>query len=427
MLDIARRGQSIILSNSGSGLGINIARAARVLKSTHSHKPAENWMSRKHLKKLAFPVIACLLSAAGAYGQPKPKKRDLVLAKCWAYSLPDAAGLRMTSDGSRVFVGLEGGRVMALATDGTKLWSADLGGEISSRIVTSSGAVFVVTTGVKEDGSAAGESSLHSLSGQTGVTNWAVKLPGSIVYFLRPAAGGVIAVSSTGMVHNVDGATGTIIWRTPLDGPVEIEPTSVLNDLLVVSGAKLRRVGMGTGRASAVNGIAGDVTALGVLGDGSFAFGDGRGIVSALTGTAIRWKFRSGGAVSSILPMERRVLFASHDNFVYYISSKKGYVEWRRRLPGRVVSVAGFADRWAIAETQEEQSPLVVLDLENGKTAAQVPIGPGETVADRPFVNDGLLIVLTDGSVQAYSSGECTAKKKGGSPIGAKPPSQKKL
>jgi outer membrane protein assembly factor BamB len=244
------------------------------------------------------------------------------------------------------------------------------------------------------------------------------------VYFLRPAAGGVIAVSSSGIVHNVDANKGAVRWRTALEGPVEAEPTAFMNDLLVVSGSKLRTVSLDNGNGSVTNGIVGDVTAIGVSKDGSFTVGDGRGLVSALSGPVVRWKFRSGGAISSVLPLERSLLVASHDNFVYYISSKEGYVEWRRRLPGRILSVTFLSDRWAIAETQEDQSPLVVLDLDNGKTAAQLHIGSGESVADRPFIKNDAVIFVTNSSVQKYSSSDC-GKKESGTPSGALPPSQK--
>lgn len=406
-------------SNFNSSLGINITRAGRVLKSAFTASfLLAILMEPRRLSQLSFAVTACLLIAVGAHSQPKPKKPDtteLVMTKCWAYPLGEDAGTRITGDGTRIFVGLEHGRLNALSTDGKKLWTAELGGEISSNMVATATGLYLTTTAVKEDGTAAGDSVLYALSKDTGVTTWSTKLPASNLHFLRAVDNDVITVSAGGLIQSID-QKGAVRWHRDLGEPVEVAPAIAVTHLLIAGKTKVSFISIADGSVVSDQASSADVTALARLSDDTLGIGDDRGVLANISsnGGDIRWKFRAGGAASAILPLSDRLLLASHDNFVYLIVTKQGHVEWRRRLEGRILGIASFGTRWAVAESGDEHSPLLILDLKNGKTAAQIATAADESVVDRPYVDGDTIVFLTNAGAYGYSSSVCAGAKEGG-------------
>ncbi len=383
-------------------------------------------MDLHRLSQRLSAVIACLLIGVAGFSQSgakKPKETELVMSKCWSYQFSDERGMRLTGDEARIFVGLEHGRLNAISTDGKKLWTAELGGEISSNLVATASGLYLTTTAVKDDGTSVGDSILYSLSKDTGVTVWSTKLPPSNVHFVNAYEMAVIVTSAGGLTQSVDQKSGTQRWRREGE-PVEIAPEIADTRLLLAGTSKLAMISLNDGAVVSERPSSAAITAIGRTKDGSVVIGDDRGVVTNFSsdGNGVKWKFRSGGAGSAILAVNDRLLFASNDNFIYLILSRQGHVNWRRRMPGRILDIALFTDRWALAGTSDEHSPLQLIDLNNGRLAAQIATGPDESVIDKPFVSGQKIFFLTEAGVYAHSPA-CPEAKDGGKTDPVPPPS----
>ena len=367
-------------------------------------------MHRTFLRKthLLFVIALCLL-AASAFGQPKPAG-EVDITKCWSYPMAEP-GLVLASDGSHVFIGAAGAKVEALSFDGRKAWSSELGGDISSNILAQESGLILVTSIVSADPQKAGVSLLRSLSKETGITNWTVKLPEADKYFLGGSNGTVIVVSKTGVIQSIDAKTGDVKWKRELAESFVAQPVFTANKVLVAAtGKQIFDVSLISGEIDHMRKTANAATALGELSSGEILVGDDRGNVSTLNGTdkAI-WRFKSGGGISHVFAVGEHVLATSHDNFVYFLMGSNGDVIWKKRMNGRVSQIGRVFDRYALIASIEENI-AVLADLSNGKVAGQIVFGEKETLVSPPTSSNGLMFALTAQAASAYSLNGCPGK-----------------
>jgi len=156
-------------------------------------------------------VIGVFLLAVSAFGQAKPAG-EVDITQCWVYPMPER-GSTLVADGNRVFLGATGAKVEALSFDGKKIWTSELGGDISSNIQALEGGLVLVTSIAAADPQKSGVSLLRSLSKETGITNWTVKLPDADTHFLGGYNGSVIVVSKNGVIQSIDAKAGTGKWE----------------------------------------------------------------------------------------------------------------------------------------------------------------------------------------------------------------------
>ena len=345
--------------------------------------------------------------AAAAIGQAKAGN-EVDLTKCWAFPTGDAVGEALASDGVRVFVGLGGGNVEALSLDGKKMWSSELGGGIGSNILAG-GSVFLVTSTVSSETGKAGGSVLRSLSKETGITNWTFKLPDAERHFLKIYNGSVVVVSKSGVIQAIDAKSGEIKWKREVAEAFAAEPEYTAEKVLVATSDKqIFTVKLVSGEIDSIRKMIYAVSAVNETALGETVAGDERGNVSLLlTGTdKPDWRFKSGGKVSDIFTVGDHLLVTSHDNFIYFLSSRNGSMGWKKRLPGRVSQIATIMYRYALVSSFDEHA-AVFTDLSNGKVAGQIAFGDAETLVYSPVAAGGLIFVLTNEAVYGYSLNGC--------------------
>lgn len=349
-----------------------------------------------------FPRIIALLAFALAVSAQPEKSGEVSLTRCWSYAVN--GGIDLATDNVTSFVALTGGRIEAISTDGKRLWASELGGEISSNILTSESSAFVVTG-----------STLRALSRATGITSWTAKLPSSTQYFLTTFNGAIVLVSREGAVLAFEAASGSPRWEHDVGSKVTVEPmvrvgrlAVVTNDKEIISSAEMSD---GLFLIPPEQKMAHRVTSWAEgANDHSFT-GDERGTIAAFTNHSQKpaWKFKSGGQISKLVIAGDTVLAASHDNFVYALSARNGDVRWKKRLSGRVSDLALMADRYAVLTGSGDDSGMLV-ELEKGRTVAQIPLESGETMVRSRSSTTGSLNVLTDRALSAYSLTACPAK-----------------
>ncbi len=359
---------------------------------------------------ILIALIACLASLS-IFAQSKPEG-EVDVTKCWVYPLGEETASALASDGARVYIGGAGARVDALSLDGKKMWATELGGDINSNLLAFDAGLFLVTAVADK---AAASNVLRSLSRETGITNWTLKLPEASEHFLAAYKDSLIIISKSGVIQSLDAKNGTVRWKREIAEGFAARPALGAEKLIAASTSKqVFVVSLATGEIDSMRKVPLGVTAIGQSASGDVVVGDERGNAMLFVDATEKpyWKFRSGGEISAIFPADGHILVMSHDNFAYSLSTRNGGVAWKRRLSGRMSQIATFTDRFVIISSVDEHGAVIV-DLATGKVAGQISLGDDESVVYTPVVIDGMILMLTNQAAYAFSLSGCPAKKDG--------------
>jgi outer membrane protein assembly factor BamB len=360
-------------------------------------------------------LICILVLAVFVNGQAKPSV-EVDVSKCWSYPVPADGGSKLSTDGSRVFIGLEGSKIEALSLDGKKMWSSEFGGSISSNLLaTKSGLVVVTSTVSNGEGKQVG-SVLRSLSKETGITGWTLKLPDADRHFLYAFEGSVLVVSLSGVIQSLDEKSGSLKWKREIAEGFTASPVFEGGRAAVATaGNQLFVVLLASGQIDSFRKWDLPVTAIGAGSGGELYVGDERGNLSLLLNLSgkVSWKFRAGGEISSVSAAGDHILATSHDNFVYFLGRSRGSVDWKRRLTGRASEVVNFVDRFALIAGSDSSS-IVFVDLGSGKVAGQIALGDDENLVHPPMIANGLILILTNEAAYSFSISGCSQTRNDG-------------
>ena len=369
-------------------------------------------MHRTPFPKILALFLICSFSLCSSLLGQKKAAVEVDVTKCWSYPLGDTASERIASDGSSVFLAMGGAKVEALSVDGKKIWSSEFGGAISSNILVADSGLFLVTSTISSDAVKTGGSILRSISKETGITTWTLKLPDAERHFLDSFNGAVIVVSKNGAIVSIDAKNGNVKWKREITEGFVAKPAFTGASVIVATtGKQIFGVSLATGEVDSMRKVPYVVTALNAAANGETIEGDERGNVSALNGTDKPiWKFKTGGEISSIFAVGDHLLVTSHDNFVYFLVGRNGGRVWKKRLAGRVAQIANVMDRYALISSFEEHGAVLTF-LSNGRVAGQIKLGEDETFTSPPIVSNGLIFALSNKTANAYSLNGCPVKK----------------
>ncbi len=389
-----------------------------MLKSLFSHLPRdiEYLMHRTTLLKLfLLSVLVSVTCTPSLRGQAKASG-EVDAARCWAYPAGETMPTGLAADSGHIFIASGGATVETLNLEGRKLWSSELGGEITSDLLAGDGGLFLVTSGKSSEAERPVDAVLRSLSKATGVTTWSRSIPEAERHFLYLFNGWVIAVSTSGSIHAVDASTGAIVWKREITAGFAAQPR-FSKTTLIVAGTRnqIFTIAMSSGEIESVRRLPFPVTALNETRSGEIIAGDERGNLTLLFNGVDKptWRFKSGGEISAILDMGPNILAASHDNFVYYLVSRNGNVAWKRRLAGRTSHVIEIADGYALLASTEDHGAAII-ELTNGKVVGKITFAEDEVLTAEPVVSGSLILAITGRATYAYSITGCTASYEGG-------------
>ena len=382
------------------------------------------------MQRMSFPrsiiaiVLAPLLAAFAAFAQEKAVETEVVATKCWAYEVQ--LGRRIASDGVRIFVATSEARVDAVSMDGRKLWSSEMGGEIASNLLATDGGVFVASA-TAPTAEKATTASLRLLSRDTGITNLTVKLPDAAQHFLHLNNGSLIVVSENGTIQSLDARSGNVRWKHEIAERFAGEPFFGADRLIVASNSKqLFTVTLASGEIESMRKLAAQPTAAIKTLSGETVAGDERGGVSLFLTekNGEYWRFKSGASISSLQLVGNNILAASNDNFIYMLTPRSGGLAWKRRLEARVTHVGTIENGIALVSSLEENGATFV-SLASGKQLGQIAFDEDEYLVADPTSASGIIFLLTNVRVLAFSLNGCSQNKESGPSVTPKPQATK--
>jgi outer membrane protein assembly factor BamB len=103
-------------------------------------------------------------------------------------------------------------------------WIRHVGSDLSSHLVVADGAVYIGVAGA-----------LVSLDANSGANRWSSPISGRFTSAPVVALGNVYAVTSDGILHTVDSATGATIWTANLGSPDVVEAPNVSQGVVYAS------------------------------------------------------------------------------------------------------------------------------------------------------------------------------------------------
>jgi len=359
----------------------------------------------RHILLLAFIFVVYVTTGLSQTPRPEaPKNDEAVFTKCWSYSLGERSGTVLARDASSTFVGTDGGGLLAISEDGHKIWSTDLGGEITSNIEAAGELLFVVT-------SASGKSpasTLRGVSRATGVARWSMNVANSSRQWIFPRQDSVTVISNDGTASSFEANSGKIRWSSVLHAAVNAVASADGSRILVAAESKIFVIG-DDGRLENMTADGTGASYIAASSAKGVLTGDSRGSLSFFGGHAKPiWKYRTGGAISNIIPGENSIIVASHDNFVYSISSYRGSVNWKRRLAGRAAILRSL-DKDILLIGMDAGVALIAIELGHGRPAGQIDLGMEDHVSGiSPAGPDGRVLILGDQTLYGYSTKSCS-------------------
>lgn len=379
------------------------------------------------MQRMSFPrsiiaiVFAPLLAAFAVLAQERPAEREIVATKCWAYVVQ--AGRRLASDGARIFLATSDARIDAVSVEGRKLWSSELGGEIASNLLVTDGGLYVAsaTTPTAEKAATA---SLRLLSLDTGITSQTIKLPDASQHFLHQSNGSLIVVSANGTIQSIDVKSGAARWKREIAERFFGEPYFGAERVIVASAAKqLFTILHSSGEIELMRKLQSQSTSAALTAGGETVIGDERGRVSLFLTDKDRehwWSYNSGASISSLRLLGNNILAASNDNFIYMLTPRSGGLAWKRRLAGRVTHIGILQNSLALVSSLEENGASFI-SLAGGKQLGQISLDEDEHLTANPSSASGLVFILTNNRLIAYSLNGCSPAKESGLGMTPKP------
>lgn len=355
---------------------------------------------KRRISLLLFLLVSLTTAIAGRAMDRKPADPFRTL---WFYAADTTTRFPVAVDGDRVFLPLGQGVVRALrAGTGDLLWTAEVGGEISTPILPVADGILI---SLQQEGSG----TLKKIDKTTGLTVWSHPLTRPFTSPLLAEGTFLYGGTQDGRVIAMEIETGRILWSVATGDVVRGTPTL---------GPKLMYIGSDDGSMYAIEKTPGNVlwkfkTQAAVRGrvtesDDRLMFGSRDGWFYALekkTGR-LKWKRRAGAAIEDAnLVAGKIVVVGSYDNYLYGLSMGSGNSAWKVRLTERLAFELLPQDGAVLVAPLRGQK-VSILSLENGEKLSEVKLEPtdGEIVA-RPVLQYGLLFLTTDKGLLASRQG----------------------
>jgi outer membrane protein assembly factor BamB len=319
----------------------------------------------------------------------------------------------MASDGSHIFIGSAGATIKALSMNGEVAWSTEFGGEIDSNIFPIGSGLLFSTSALATGSNENGPSTLRSISKETGVPNWTMKLPAADRHFIGGSQGSAIVVSMNGVIQSVDAKSGTMLWKREIaDGFAAAPMFDASSVVVATTGKQIFVISLVTGQIDLMRKVPYRTTAVARQSVDTLIIGDERGnVTSFINGSEkANWRFKGGGEISGLSVTENSIVAVSHDNFIYLLAQRNGGVTWRKRMAGRAANVAELSGQYVVVSGTDDNGAQLI-GLRNGKIAGQIALEEGETLFQTLVTGaNGSILVMTNRGVYSYDLNNCSQK-----------------
>ncbi|MBV9240366.1 MAG: PQQ-binding-like beta-propeller repeat protein [Acidobacteria bacterium] len=207
---------------------------------------------------------------------------------------------------------------------------------------------------------------------------------------------------------------GEKLWQTDLGGEILPQMNVGRGSITVTSrGASgalvVRQLSMATGVPMGVNdgdpGASQSTTAS--TGD-PVVLGSDSGVVASLSASGPIWRFKTGGAITAVIPVGDEFVVISRDNFVYSLNAKNGGLQWKRRMQGRIAHY-GLGKGYLLVSSMDQHGASLI-DLTSGRLAGQIVLDGDDQFVLDPVVIGESFVTATDHAIAGYSLTGCGTK-----------------
>jgi outer membrane protein assembly factor BamB len=348
-------------------------------------------------------LIALILGLGFAPSAAQSVDTSLIaLSDCWKIPLNSAAVSSPVADKNQLYLAQEGGRVSAVSlVSGTRLWSAEIGGEIGSNIVPDGKNIYLVSN------IAGKRSVLRSVSTISGVPNLETEIPYSDNLRIGISYGRLIVIYPNGTVAAYEFGSGKPAWQMTL--PPINTATAVFNEQSIIvptDDKKIQVITAADGKILLTVPTRGTVTTVGMV-EEDLVWGEDRGNLVRFDTEekSLSWKYKNGARIGAVRSTERGILAASYDNFVYLLSGYNGDIRWKKRLPGRTAGMTVVGDTAVVLTIGDPTA--VLISLETGKQVGQVTTTEDDLFTFPPVVTGDQMIFFSSAQVVAKSTKVC--------------------
>lgn len=352
-------------------------------------------------------VLGLVLSMQGQTGE----SQGATASRCVTKPISMPTGGTFAGGTDRLFLGTAEGAVVAFDSRSLEvLWRAELGGDFVSDLIVVEGGAAVVTNSRTSETARDSESRLTMLSSESGVPAWTANLPYHVQYYIGKINGSITTVAPDGTVMIFDPAGGRLKRKFTGNSHIAARPQFSPSGLVFVTDDKEIYVVSPDLRESSLKQVL-EFTPTSVLStrDGGIAAGDARGNLAVFGPGSSRpvWRFKSGGAVTSIAETDEGLLVTSLDNFVYLLSDYNGDVIWKKRLTGRLLEGGLLLGDFFVVSINGENS-VFIIELVKGKLLDVLGFSGKDLVARAPIaVGNRSFALTTVDTIELYALGGC--------------------
>ena len=374
--------------------------------------------------KILFSVLFYFYLVPACCGQENFSPRKPIII-CHSFETPDLEAVGVASDNINGYLPFTKGNFGSLnLKTGEIFWHAELGGRFVSKPIlekTSTRDLYVATAILAEGKSNSvyntGTSPsfliyLRSLNSSTGLTNWVTPLENAQLpdqeIFLYEYLDRVLVVGKSGFAAAYAKISGKLLWNFFLESNLSAPPIFFNNKIILPLENKFLGILTNSGTAYFQHDISVKPASVFLIEDEILVWGDASGSVYALkleTKKSI-WKFKNGAKISFINQAPGGLLLTSLDNFVYFVTTKKGKLLWKKRLSGRITIEPLIANDFVVVSSIGD-SKVSVLDLSNGKIINLVDLGAENFQTVSPVLAGNILIVFTIKGIYTFSADRC--------------------
>jgi len=336
---------------------------------------------------------------------PSKSVFGLPFKRAWQHLTDSASRVAPTTDGSRVFLVLAGGRVICLNVQtGALIWSADPGGVITAPVEIAGEAAMIASRKIAAGGGDGG-AALRAVERSTGLTLWARDYPRAFTSPLCVSDKTIYAGSADGSLYAISAQDGNVLWRSETQDVVRGKAHATATAIYFGSDdGYLRAVEPSNGILIWKLQTGGKVASCPISDDRFIYFGSGDGFAYAVNRTtgAIKWRSPTGAAIeASGVILNDRLLMVSFDNFVYCLSKSSGDRIWKRRLENRIAATPIVDGDANLVAPLQGNYVAMFLNADGRKVNLFQLEEDYEIVADPLFSGETLLLPTSKGLVAA--------------------------
>lgn len=371
------------------------------------------------LFKLFSLLVFCTLAAAlpcpaGGFREQFSLSQPMTVR--WEYETDRTINLTPAANGEIVYLPLTGGTLLSIRlADGGLNWKEEAGGEFSASPWADERGVYIATeiSGPKSSNFLRATGALRALGRKSGITLWMRTLQSPLRGALASEGEMLFGGAADGRIYALRKETGEILWMRQFNTPFASQPV-ISEGRLFIGGedGTLFALEQASGKTiwhyRTRGAVRGPVAVVG----GMVYFGSADNYVYALRETdgRLRWRTRTGAEVQAVAHTPHGLVVASLDNFVYFLSTRRGDRLWKRQLAGRIASQPlVFSDMALFAPLSGDA--CVVLDLKDGKQLNNLPVGEGNNMAASPLLGEQLLLVTTRKGLLAFGAAASRANR----------------